>query len=623
MIGLLFAAGLFYWLYIRPLERREILSIKDDRVGRSIVQNRDKVLVIGVSGMTWDMALELINDGRMPNLARMLRKGSHGNIRAEPPFISPALWTDYVTGRSREDHGITNYSAKLPFSYHQVRMSNRFRRVPAIWDMAEFAGRSVGLVNWSTVTDAPELKDSVVIAEGFNPDSNGQRVHPDGWKKKALSAPVPRFLPYENLIREIGDKRIKNAYEADRKVFSMAFELMERKSPDLMMVRFRNSEVISQIFYKYARSYSMDHYEPVNEEQKRKYEGVVDMHYEFIDRLIGGLLSLSKGYTVIVVSEHGLGPAYPPHNIFPKLNALLERMGYLDYYGTTCKDILTRMVERGELEVSAHRSARMFAMCQKLESETEKWIEKGAQKMEPAALEAFMSVNYGLADPSAGKRERRQKEMVLLSDSLVPGRRRQNVSWDRTKAWNIRDFEKPEQGLYINLEQREPQGTVPKENFHSFRKKLIKELKRLRTENGMSLFQSVRENPRKEINPMTKADTPDILVKIDRNALLHHYALQRANDPDPIPLAALRTVYSDVSALPTKSALIAISGENAKTFRHLNMESMDLAPTVLWLLGIPVGADMPGKVKKEAFEEDLHDREVLYIDSWEKVIEKR
>ncbi|MFO8056675.1 MAG: alkaline phosphatase family protein [bacterium] len=623
MVGMLLAGVFFYWLYIRPMERREILPINDSRVGKSIVTNRHKVLVIGVSGMSWDIAMDLANDGRMPNLARMIRHGSHGAIEATPPLISPSLWNNLATGRKRKDHGIVNYSTKIPFKYQEVRMTGRFRKVPAIWDIAEFAGRNVGLINWSTVAEAPGLKDSVVIAEGFEPDSTSGKVHPEEWTEKALSAPVPRFLPYEKLIGKTNDKRIKNAYHTDRKVFSMAYEVMREKKPDLMMVHFQNPEMVSQIFYKYARPYSLDHYEPVSDEERDRYKDVLDMHYEFTDRLIGGLLSLSDQYTVIVVSEHGLSPSFPPHNIFPDLNLLMERMGYLDYYGVTCEEILKNMMERGELKVPSPASANIFGMCQQLSNRTEEWIADGASRMEPAAVEAYLGVHFDLAEPSSEKeKKRRQKEMVLLSDKLLPPRKRQEIRWDRTRVWNIRDFEKELQGLYINLEGREPQGTVPHESFHSFRKKVIKELRSLRTDQGRRLFQKVKANHDKGKTPMTRADTPDILVKFDREALFHDYALEKADDPDPIPLPAIRWVYSDVSALPSPEGLIAISGENASTFKHVDMEGMDFLPTLLWLMGMPVGADMPGEVKKEAFDKSIRNRKALYIESWDRVLRK-
>jgi predicted AlkP superfamily phosphohydrolase/phosphomutase len=468
------------------------------------------------------------------------------------------------------------------------------------------------------------LKDSVIIAEGFGPDSSKGMVNPPSWKEKALSVPVPRFLPYEQLLSETGDKRIINAYESDRKVFAMAFEIMEEKKPDLMMVRFHNLEMVSQMFYKYARPYSLDHYEPVSKEKRDKYADVMAMHYEFVDRLIGGLLGLSQGYTVVVVSEHGLGPAYPPHNIFADLNSLMERMGHLDYYGSSCEDILTRIMERGELKVPSPPSANIFAMCQKLENETRKWVADGKPKMDPPAVEAYIAVHFELADPRSEKeRERRKKEMVMLSNKLIPGKKRKDIMWKRTRVWNVEDTEKDVRGLYINLAGREPEGVVDRDNFHSFRKKVIKDLKRLRTENGDRLFKSVRANPRKDVNPMTLADSPDILVKVDREPLLHNYGMQSPNDPDPLPIAAIRTVYSDVSALPTNDGLIAISGKNASTFQHVDMKALDFAPTVLWLLGLPASADMPGEAKKQAFDKKIHNRSMLYIESWEEALKMR
>jgi predicted AlkP superfamily phosphohydrolase/phosphomutase len=631
LIGAALIIGFFYWLYLKPEGGPGVMDVNDPVIKRSVTGNRDKALVIGVDGMDWEVAIPLINQGRMPNLARMVGRGTHGNFTAPPPLISPAIWTTVATGVPREVHGIDNFLAKIPFEYREVMMTSRFRRAPALWQMASWAGRSVGVVNWYSAYPAEELRLGVFVAEGVTPGKVADgHVYPADWRERIMSVPMPRYLDYEKELENVRDSRVDRVYELDRMVFSISLEIMREVHPDLMMVFFQGIDVISHGFWKYSWPVGLDYYYPVSREERKRYRNVVEMHYEFTDRVIGGLLSEAEGYTVIVLSDHGLGPTFPPYNIFPDLNKLLERMGYLTYRGVTCDEVLGRFADYGELEPPEYRSTNIFHLCQELEIETQKWLSRGEESMAPPAVEAFIAARWKFKPPPGEEAgEKRQRAMIKLSQALLPDRQRQEILWrdlagggrGGTRVWNVKDFHKNVQGLYINLEDREPEGAVPSREYESFRRKVVKALKGLRTEEGRRLFKKVRANPQKDAMPLADADPPDILVEIDREAMLDNYAYRSPADPDPVPLAAIRWTYHDVSADHVPEGVFAVSGENAKTFKRMDVTDLDVTPTILWLLGIPIGEDMPGKVLIGAFEERLQTRKPLYIESWSKALD--
>jgi predicted AlkP superfamily phosphohydrolase/phosphomutase len=631
LIGAALIIGFFYWLYLKPEAGPRVMDVNDPAIKRSVSGNRDKALVIGVDGLAWEVAIPLINRGRMPNLARIVGRGAHGDFRAEPPLISPAIWTTVATGMPREVHGIDNFLAKIPFEYREVMMTSRFRKAPALWQMASWAGRSVGVVNWYSAYPAEEVRLGVFVAEGVEPGKvSDAHVYPADWRDRIKSAPLPRYLDYEKEFENVRDSRVERVYELDRMVFSASLEIMREVRPDLMMVFFQGVDVISHGFWKYSRPVGLDHYFPVSRDERDRYRDVVEMHYELTDRMIGGLLGEAEGYTVIVLSDHGLGPTFPPHNIFPDLNKLLERMGYLAYRGVTCDEILSRFADYGELEAPEYRATNIFHLCQELEAETRKWLQRGEESMAPPAVEAFIASRWNFNPPPGDEAEKkRQRAMIKLSQALLPDRQRQQILWRGTaggggvgtRVWNVKDFHKNVQGLYINLEDREPEGMVPTGDYDKFRREVVKALKGLRTEEGRRLFKKVRANPRKDAMPLADADPPDILVEIDREAMLDNYAYRGPADPDPVPLAAIRWTYHDVSADHTPEGVFAVSGKNAKTFKRMDVTDLDIAPTILWLLGIPVGADMPGKVLAGAFEERLQIRKPIYIESWSEVLE--
>jgi predicted AlkP superfamily phosphohydrolase/phosphomutase len=214
----------------------------------------------------------------------------------------------------------------------------------------------------------------------------------------------------------------------------------------------------------------------------------------------------------------------------------------------------------------------------------------------------------------------REAAMLTLARALRPEQQRQDILWSGTRAWNPSDFHKQVQGIYINLADREPEGIVPEKKYKSFRRELVRALADLRTERNQRLFTMVKVNPDKPMMPLGLADRPDILVEVNRDALIADFAFRGPADPDPIPLAAVRWSYKDVSGDHVRDGVFLVSGPGAKTFKNYDASSLDIAPTVLWLMGMPVGADMPGRVLTEAFEDSEQKRAPLYIRSWSSLL---
>jgi len=64
--------------------------------------------------------------------------------------------------------------------------------------------------------------------------------------------------------------------------------------------------------------------------------------------------------------------------------------------------------------------------------------------------------------------------------------------------------------------------------------------------------------------------------------------------------------------------VLFLAGPNVKSGKKLDGRSIDIAPTALYLMGLPVGRDMPGRVLNEALSEQyLAQNPVSLIDSWE------
>ncbi|HPD29862.1 MAG TPA: alkaline phosphatase family protein [Phycisphaerae bacterium] len=160
-----------------------------------------------------------------------------------------------------------------------------------------------------------------------------------------------------------------------------------------------------------------------------------------------------------------------------------------------------------------------------------------------------------------------------------------NVDWSRTKAWG-------EGGYYgrcfLNVEGREPQGIIPRDQYEAVRDELICKLQALRDHNGhvMGTQAFKPQDVYKKVNGVP----PDLIVIFGN---LNWRSVGRVGND------SLYTFENDTGPDDANHAL-----EGMYILSHPSLEGRgrcddatlyDVAPTCLKMLGYPVPADMIGK----------------------------
>ncbi|NJL26381.1 MAG: alkaline phosphatase family protein [Thermoanaerobaculia bacterium] len=108
---LLYAFLTFGSIYV-VLERRdafsETLSPIEPRPTTVDKRQRPLLLVVGLEGATLDAILPLVERGRLPFFAKMLKDGAHGRLTPLNPPLRATLWTTLGTGKYPYQHGIVS-----------------------------------------------------------------------------------------------------------------------------------------------------------------------------------------------------------------------------------------------------------------------------------------------------------------------------------------------------------------------------------------------------------------------------------------------------------------------------------------------------------------------------------
>jgi predicted AlkP superfamily phosphohydrolase/phosphomutase len=289
------------------------------------------VLLVGVDGFEWNVALPMLRDGKLPNLRALMEEGTYGLLETQQPTRSPAIWTTIATSKPPERHGIQSF---LRSQDPPILFSSTDRQSKAFWNILSEQGRTVDCIGW-WVTFPVEQINGVMIAQA-NTFSVAEKT---GMKKGSLIPgiegqvhPPERQDEFFKVVEEV-DQRMprileeitegetppadaaesldvtKWAFRADAIYTKLAEQLLSEQPPtEVVAVYFGSTDVVGHRFWRYMEANA----QKPNVGEPRSFPGwskVIRHAYEEADRSIGALRrKLPPNSTMIVLSDHGMRP---------------------------------------------------------------------------------------------------------------------------------------------------------------------------------------------------------------------------------------------------------------------------------------------------------------------------
>lgn len=528
-----------------------------------------KMLVIGLDGGSWSVIRPLIESGELPALARLMQDGTSGPLKSVPNAMSPAAWTTFMTGRNPGNHGIYDFYQRRPGSYDIEFVNGSHRKAASLWRLLSDAGRQVGVVNVPFTYPAEKVQGFLLAGlDAPGVESPGFCYPPDVYREVAsacggytMEAGVTGSVMAGRL-----DEAVKKLYGSIDNRLKTSLYLLENRQWDFFITVFRETDPAQHCLWKFYDSAHPDY----DEELGKRYGDVIPEVYRRIDRAIHRLATAAgPEVAVLVVSDHGFGPR---NQASQSLNTWLASLGLLAF-----KD--------------------------------------GSPRQQSIVARLYKQLETKLS--------RKMKERLVR---LLPGMRRRvegslrfgEIDWSKTQAYS--DNCRP--AIWLNLKGREPDGSVePGSEAEQLKTELISKLAgAVDLESQEMVVDKVYRREDVYAGPWVER-APDLLIRW-RDGVAARGLLTPGHRPAlPVfPTTELRVISGD----HTPEGIFLAAGPGLIKGRKLRSASIvDLAPTILYLLGHAIPQEMEGQVLTHAIDAALlRERQVSYSKTAEDAVDE-
>jgi predicted AlkP superfamily phosphohydrolase/phosphomutase len=495
-----------------------------------------RVLLLGLDGATYNVLGPAFDAGHMPRLRSLLERGAQGVLESTVPPYTPPAWTSIFTGVNPGRHGIFGFTLGHVQDPRGLVRLDRVRS-PAIWNAAGAQGARMGLFNIPMTYPAPPVSGWAVSGM-LTPEGGGETPE--------------HFTSPEELAAKIGgwvgryEIDVEVNYDEDWK----STAILERLSANLASKRralhllLEDSSNISLLFAVLEAPDRLMHchYKYIDPRCEHYSQPAAEpirarawQFFDEMDAVIADLLSWAgPDGFIVAMSDHGFGPKDKVVNV----NLLLREWGLLSV--------------RAVAALGSAGSLRSIARRAKSVVPRRVW--------------------------------RRAKSAAHAA-----------IDWPHTKAFSSPN---PQQGIYVNLQGREPHGTVSAADYERVRDEIADRFAELTDpHDGRPVLD--RMYRREEVAQGPEADSGPDLYPVCRD---YTYELS-----DGLYSASTLTDYRSLPrGFHHSDGIFGIAGPDIEPRAGLRARVYDITPTALYLAGLKL-PELDGRVIAEALPRAMLD----------------
>jgi len=508
-----------------------------------------KVAVFGLDGITFDLIQPWLDEGCLPNLARLIAGGASAHLRSTIPPVSASAWPSFFTGTNPGQHGLIDFTYPAHDSYDLKVSNSRTRAIPALWNIVNQAGGKAGVVSMP-MTYPPEPIDGFMLCSFLTPSDDTQYTHPASLREEIATTVGSFPLHMSEKGRGTDPRRFVQAVKEMEVERARAVRyLLQHKPWDLFVYVFETTDNLQHEIW-----HVLDKTHPRHDADMAAaiMPDIFD-YYETVDRLLGEMVALVPDDALtVVLSDHGFGPF---HKFFHINNWLAER-GLLKFRRTPLSLVKRLAFHLGVTPINALKWVMRLHL-----SSMRKNVKRG--------------------------RGRGMLRRVFLSFD--------DVDWARTRAFSVGNFGQ----VYLNVRGKRSNGIVTADEYEALRDQIAAAALALRDPaDGGQIVQQVYRREKVFHGPSLDR-LPDLVLHTDRARYVSFGHAEFGSNRVIEPSVGQTGHHHMVGVLVLKGPGV----RQGLTMDEVGM--LDLVPTILYYMGLTIPAYMDGKVLSQAFTDEL------------------
>lgn len=498
-----------------------------------------KVCIIGLDGGTWSVFKPLLKF--LPNLQRLVNEGVSGNLNSVIPPVTAPAWVSFATGKHPGHHGIFDFRQFNRY-YHRIQFNNSSCiTAPTIWQLMNQAGKKSITLNVPLTYPIMPV-NGIMISGMMSPGITGKIEERICFPKNLTEELNRRFPDYRLFVSQ------DLYYEKGLDYFLKEVKKVTQARAELALFLMEN----------YEWDFFMVHFQNLDSIQHALWPIITTIiqdpgnycehplfdYIKTLDLIIGQIHhKLEKTTNLIILSDHGFGPLNKLFN----LNAWL-RQGNL-------------------LFTNKYRKLLKLFLRQ-----------------------FYKPVRFGYRL----KLEQRNFTNLILSQFHQKLNRliqQIDIDWIRTKVYTL-------PGpfiyglLYFNMSREDTQ-------YPALKNELIQKLSKIiDDETGELIVEDIFDVDK--IYEVIKPDiTPDLIIQFK----MGYISFSNLDENDKGNNQLISSAIRDRGTHRVEGMVVFHGEEIKKNTQIEKARIIDLLPTILAILRIPIPADLDGNVLNEIFIE--------------------
>ncbi len=503
-------------------------------------------LVIGLDGATLDLIEPLARAGKLPHLSSLMERGAFGRLTVPMPPVTFPSWTSFMTGVNPGRHGIFDFTRRENHGYDVRFVNSSFRKSPTIWRILSDLGKRV--CSLGIPGNYPPEEVNGYTLSGFDTPvttrADASFAYPPEFADVVNKAGGFPFADFQEFSIDEGwhERAFASMCSAIDRKTELALTMIGREAFDCFMIMFGESDTVAHHFWSLHDEASPR----FSADLRSRLGDCVAEIYRRLDDSVGRLVDAAKADHVMIVSDHGFGGV---GDVALHLNRWLEESGFLTW---------SRSRSSNELFSASRWAGR---------------IRQAAVRSIPERLQApLFRVGGG-----------------RFAGALESRVRFGGIDWQGTRAFSEELNYAP--AIWLNVAGREPGGTVPHAGYEDACSELTQRLMEWHDPyNGGNVVRRVYRRGELFHGPQVRY-APDLVLDLELHGGYSYVCLPSLGRSGP-SIRKLSGTELDggklvgMSGSHRRQGVFMLAGEGVNSGRMRGVEMVDLAPTLLGILGV-------------------------------------